>query len=250
MTETAPLILHPLSFRSAGRSDRGAVRPLNEDRFLEREDIRLWAVADGMGGHHDGEAASALVVEALTALAGYESGYAFLNGVTAALKDANTDLRARASALPAGGVTGTTVVALLIHDDHAACVWAGDSRAYHLSDGEMRPLTRDHSLVQQLVDSGELDPAQAAGDRRANIITRAVGAEPILDLDSRFTPVSAGDRFLLCSDGLTATVSEAEIAAILAGADIQVAADTLMARALSRDPADNVTLVVVEAAWA
>ena len=236
-----------MSFRSAARTHAGAVRTLNEDRFLDRPAARLWAVADGMGGHQEGDAASTLVTGALDALGPYGSGYAFLNGVTEALARANQALIARAAELPQGGVTGTTVVALLVEDRHAACVWAGDSRAYQWSGEGLKRLTRDHSLVQELVDAGALAPSAAAADRRSHVITRAVGAAAILELDQQFTPVAVGDRFLLCSDGLTGTLSDPEIAEILPGRDIAEAADALLALALSRQPTDNVTLVAIEA---
>lgn len=236
-----------LSFRSAGRTHAGAVRTLNEDRFLDLPAMRLWAVADGMGGHQEGDAASTLVTDVLARLGPFGSGYAFLNGVTEALGRANQALVARAAELPDGGITGATVVALLVVDRHAACVWAGDSRAYHWSGDGLKQLTHDHSLVQELVDAGALAPGEAAADRRSHVITRAVGAAKTLELDQQFTPVAAGDRFLLCSDGLTGALSDPEIAELLPGRDIASAADALLALALSRQPTDNVTLVAIEA---
>lgn len=236
-----------LRFRSAARTDAGAVRTHNEDQFLDRPEARLWAVADGMGGHQDGAAASNLVTEALGALGGFSSGYAFLTGVTEALAGANEALVARAALYSEGGVTGATVVALLIEEAHAACVWAGDSRAYHLEAGVLRRMTRDHSLLQELVDSGALSPEAAAIDRRSNVVTRAVGAAAELELDRAFAPVQAGDRFLLCSDGLTGMVTDEEIAEALRASDPDAAADLLLALALGRGATDNVTLVVIEA---
>jgi serine/threonine protein phosphatase PrpC len=236
-----------LRFRSAARTDAGAVRTHNEDGFLDRPEARLWAVADGMGGHQDGAAASRLVTDALGGLGSFGSGYAFLTGVSDALTAANQALVARAARFSDGGVIGATVVALLVEEGHAACVWAGDSRAYHLDSGGLRRLTRDHSLLQELVDSGALSPEAAAVDRRANIVTRAVGAAAELELDRAFAAVAPGDRFLLCSDGLTGMVADEEIAEALKASDPDASADLLLALALGRGATDNVTLVVIEA---
>lgn len=236
-----------LRFQSAARTHAGAVRSLNEDRFLDRPERRLWAVADGMGGHLEGDVASSLVTEALERLGPFASGYAFLKGVTECLEQANAALVARSAARPGGGVSGATVVALLVEERHAACVWAGDSRAYRWSAEGLARLTRDHSLVQDLVDAGALDAAAAGSDRRAHVITRAVGAASGLELDQAFAPVAVGDRFLLCSDGLTGAVSDDEIGRLLAASAIEAAADALLDLALSRRPTDNVTLVAIEA---
>jgi serine/threonine-protein phosphatase Stp1 len=238
VTRIEPSTDAPLTFRSAARTDVGAVRELNEDRFVDRPDTRLWAVADGMGGHADGDIASNMVADALAALGGFSNGYSFLQAVNAALQDVNADLRARSS------VSGATVVALLIEDNHAACVWAGDSRAYHLSAGVMSQLTRDHSLAQEMLDAG------VAGSAPTNVVTRAVGAAEALAPETVYAPIRAGDRCLLCSDGLTAVLTDAEIAVLLSQGDIDSAADALMRAALTRRPRDNVTLVAIEAATA
>jgi serine/threonine protein phosphatase PrpC len=237
-----------LAFGVAHRTDAGQVRGLNEDRLLSRPEAGLWAVADGMGGHAAGEVASGLIVEALADLGDYGSGYAYLNAVQEALRQVNGDLVARAAAdSSTGGVIGSTVVALLIFQDHFACVWAGDSRAYQLRGGQLQRLTRDHSVVQQLVDAGALTPQQARLDRRANVVTRALGAHDGLDLDLAHGEVRPGDRFLLCSDGLTGVVEDEEIAALLAAPSLQSAADALLAKAHDRGSPDNVTLVLIEA---
>jgi serine/threonine protein phosphatase PrpC len=236
----------PLSFLSAGRSHAGG-RPLNEDRYLDRPEVGLWAVADGMGGHQAGEVASGLVVEALQGVDRFSSGYACLSQVSEALRTVNRTLMERASAGGDGAVIGATVVALLIHDGHYACVWAGDSRAYLQRAGRLQPVTRDHSLVQELVDAGTLTPAESRTHRRANVVTRAVGVTEPLHLEMRHAAAQPGDRYLLCSDGLTNVVEEAEIEAVLAGGDAELAAEALLDLALKRGAKDNVTVVVVHA---
>ena len=236
-----------LRFRSAARSEAGPVRTSNEDRFLQQPELGLWAVADGMGGHEAGEVASGLIVEALAEIDDMSSGYAYLNAVRGSLARVNADLVGRAQARNSSGVIGSTVVALLIHEAHYACVWAGDSRAYRLRDGAIVQLSHDHSVVQELVDAGALTREQARADRRANVITRAVGVGGDLDLAQDYGPVEAGDCFLLCSDGLTGLVDDDELAAAMTDPDPEAAADRLLALALDRGARDNVTLVVIRA---
>ena len=235
-----------LTFASVARSHVGEVRELNEDRVLDRPDLGLWAVADGMGGHEAGEVASAMVVEALAQVDQFGSGYAFLSDVCTRLEAVNRALVAQARTLGPGAVIGSTVVALLVFDGHYACAWAGDSRAYLLRDGALTRITHDHSLVQEMVDSGALAPAQAAGHRAGNVITRAVGVGE-LELERRHAAIAPGDLFLLCSDGLTGVLSDAEIAERLTAPTLDLAADELLALTLARGAPDNVSLVLVRA---
>ena len=237
----------PARFRSTARTHVGG-RALNEDRVLERPDVGLWAVADGMGGHMAGDVASTMVVEALGRVARFGSGYAYLNDVAAQLQAVNRQLL-EGSGGGGGrpGLMGSTVVALLAHEGYYACVWAGDSRAYLLRDGRLTRLTHDHSLVQEMVDSGALTADQARSHPRANVITRAVGvADPLL-LEKRHAPIDAGDIFLLCSDGLTGTMRDEEIEERLLRGDLDQAADDLLGLALGRGARDNVSLVLVSA---
>jgi protein phosphatase len=243
----APAPAPVLTFATAARTHVGKVRRLNEDRLLASPDTQLWAVADGMGGHAAGEVASGLIVEALQGMGAFASGYAFLTAVQDCLGQVNAELVNRAADSSIGGVIGSTVVALLIFEGHYACVWAGDSRAYRLRGGALQRLTHDHSVVQQLVDAGDLTPEQARQDRRANLVTRALGAHEHLELDLAHGEVRPGDRFLLCSDGLTGLVDDDEIAGLIDGPALETAADSLLALAHDRGSPDNVTLVLIEA---
>jgi len=223
--------------RSVSRSHAGCVRAANEDRVLERPEMALWAVADGMGGHRHGAEAAARVIAQLAGAVPNGSGHALLADITRRLQAANEELRA--------GKGGSTLVALLIHEDHYACLWAGDSRAYHLRDGRLTAITRDHSVVQQMVDNGMLTEAERRSHPRAHVITRAVGVDEKLLLDRRFARVTAGDRFLLCSDGLTICFDESELAGHLAAPDLAAAADTLLETALARGAPDNVSFILL-----
>jgi serine/threonine protein phosphatase PrpC len=235
-----------LRFRSEAVTHPGAVRTHNEDAFLERPDIGLWAVADGAGGHEAGEVASAMLVEALSTIPAGLSAAELLAQVRLRIAATHAALRAEAARRGPSTVIASTLVVLLARGQHFACLWAGDSRIYMLRDGALHQLTRDHSLVQELVDSGMLRPEEAEGHPRANVITRAIGADdapPELDkVSDRALP---GDRFLLCCDGLNKTLPEHELAALLgAGA---TPASALVEEAVRQHATDNVTAVVVEA---
>lgn len=233
------------AFSSAARSHVGVVRQLNEDRLLSRPEIGLWAVADGMGGHQAGDVASAAVIEALAEVGVADSGWALLTDAERRLREVNAALAARAAALGPGVRIGSTVVTLLIHDGHYACLWAGDSRAYLLRDGQLRRLSRDHSMVQEMVDAGVLTPGEAKRHRAANVITRAVGVDAELVLDIQHGEARAGDVFLLCSDGLTGLLDDGEIAARLSVMSLDRAADDLLHLTLERGAPDNVSVLIV-----
>jgi serine/threonine protein phosphatase PrpC len=233
-----------LTFRSAATSDVGKKRTLNEDAVLARPEIGLWAVADGMGGHGGGDIASRALVDALGRLPPPPSASALLDEFEARVGAVNGALRelARREGRP---VIGATLAALLIYGAHFACVWCGDSRVYRLRDGVLEQLSHDHSEVQDLVDRGVLDKAEAKSWPRGNIVTRAIGASDQAELEIVDGPVASSDRFLICSDGLTAHVEDDEIAAHLAGADPRSICDALIALTLQRGAADNVSVVVV-----
>jgi serine/threonine protein phosphatase PrpC len=238
-------LARPFRFESAARTHVGRVRDHNEDAFLDRSDIGLWAVADGMGGHEAGEVASGLIVDTLDRLEPALAFEARIEALADGLDQVNRTLVAQGDRLEPRSVIGSTVVALLADRDRFACMWAGDSRCYRLRGGALERLSHDHSLVQEMVDSGELTPAAAKTHRRANVITRAVGVHFTLALDLRQGEVVPGDLFLLCSDGLTGMVEDPEIAELMQGQDLEAAADRLIQTTLDRGARDNVTVVLV-----
>ena len=233
-----------MRFDCASRTHPGLKRKVNEDSILVRTDRGFWAVADGMGGHEAGDVASAKVVEALSLVPPHSAMESFVEDSISALQTANTDLIRLARSTQRPRTIGTTIVGLVVAQDRFGCFWAGDSRAYRIRDGEIAQLTRDHSLVQGLVDAGMLDPAEAEDHPNANVVTRAVGASETLEVDTSTGDARAGDIFLLASDGLTRVVTEDEIYSELS-APIEAAADNLLQTVLSRGAPDNVSLILV-----
>jgi serine/threonine protein phosphatase PrpC len=233
-----------LHFHSMGRTDAGAVRRLNEDAFLARPEIGLWAVADGMGGHSHGDEASRMVVDTLAQVRPPDSGSGFIQEVRTRLSSVHDALQAMAKQ-QGGAIIGATAVVLMIYADRFVCLWAGDSRLYLLRNRQLWQITRDHSYVQELVDSGVLAVEAAQSHPEANVITRAVGAAQPLDLDMERSAVLDGDIFLLCSDGLTKVVTDAEIANLLDAMPPDQATTGLINLALGRGAPDNVTVVAL-----
>jgi len=230
-----------LKLWSAARTHPGKRRSVNEDRILDRPQHGLWVVADGMGGHRGGDVAATRLVEALDDIQHDGSGYARLTDLTLKVERVNTALIAEG----AGG--GSTLVALLAHETYYACVWAGDSRGYVWRDAQLTAITHDHSLVQQLVDAGALLERDRKTHPSAHVITRAIGASPTLELEQRFAPIAEGDVFLLCSDGLTASITEDEIAIALGEPDLSTSADRLLEAALAGAASDNISFIIVVA---
>ncbi len=229
---------------SSASTHQGTVRTRNEDAFADRGDIGLWAVADGAGGHGAGDVASAAVIGAMADLPPGLSASEMLAQVRLRIGAVHTDLQRRGAASVDRDLMASTVVVLIARGSHFACLWAGDSRAYLLREGTLCPVTRDHSVVQELVETGLIAPEDAESHPEANIITRAVGAEDALELDKVSGRIAPGDRLLLCSDGLFKALAERDIESRLAAGD---GADALIAAALEAGARDNVTAVVVSA---
>jgi protein phosphatase/serine/threonine-protein phosphatase Stp1 len=230
-----------LPVRHWAASHPGTVRPSNQDAYLCRPDIGLFAVADGVGGHAGGGFASSEVVRMLEAIPQGLAPVELLNAVRSGLQTAHERLQAEAASL-GSAVTATTVVILLLHGDHLACFWAGDSRAYVLRHGQLVALTSDHSLVGEMLRAGKLTDTQADVHPNGNVITRAIGVRSDGSLvDKVIGSVEPGDRFLLCSDGLTKALQTDEIVAHLTDED---PAKALVTAALVARAKDNVTALV------
>jgi serine/threonine protein phosphatase PrpC len=226
----------------AGLTNRGIVRDRNEDSILTDPSGMLWAVADGMGGYGNGDVASDIVIDCLAKIPdGADPGPALVGR----LREANHLVLERQRALGAGRM-GSTVVAVLIHRAVAYVAWVGDSRAYLLRGGHLRPLTRDHSVVQEMVDRGELSPEEAESHPESHMITRAVGGSEDLEVDLVSIPLAVRDRLLLCSDGLTRCVYEQTVESLLRDATgPEDACRKLIREALDNGAPDNVSAITV-----
>lgn len=225
-----------LQYRSAGRTHPGLARATNQDAFVDSATARLWAVADGMGGHRDGDVASRMVRDSLAAYAPGATLEASIEDVRKRMSEVNQRLYA-AAIRPVDPVqSGSTVVMLLVRRSTCAVLWAGDSRVYRLREQQLTQLTRDHTWAAQL----NLDEADHS-------ITRAVGGEDTLLMDVLQEQVRVGDRYLLCSDGLTRELAAAQIAQLLGIGDVETSTDALIEATLDAGARDNVTVVVVEA---
>jgi protein phosphatase len=236
----------PLIVATGAATHSGLRRPLNEDSYMASSPLFL--VADGMGGHEAGERASATVIDEFARYIGRAD--LELDDLLDAL--ARARLAVEALSGDGNGRAGTTLSGVVVASVEGMGYWLtvniGDSRTYRLADGELEQISVDHSVVQELIESGELTAAEAATDRRRNIITRAIGASSTGDADYWLFPAELGDRMLICSDGLTTEVSDARIKQILGSeSDPQRAADILVDEAVQAGGRDNITVVIVDA---
>jgi type VI secretion system protein ImpM len=214
---------------ASGRSHPGTRRQLNEDAYLSRPELGLWAVADGVGGHQASAVASETVVASLAKLLPPLSFGGALSEIKELLEEANTALCAHAQQLGDDAIVASTVVALFVYGERYAAVWSGDSRAYLIRDDVMLGLTQDH-----VADDG------------SSRITHAIGADTDLKIDMAHGDVLPGDRFLLCSDGLTKSLGEGDILSTARTGTVDQAVTALIQNALVSGVTDNVTAVLIE----
>ena len=224
------------------RSDVGLVRGHNEDSFLLR--TPLFMVSDGMGGHAAGEVASSIAVETVGEQAPGTADDVLLGAAVEAANMAVIEAAEQGIGKPGMGCTATAV---LIEKNKMAVAHVGDSRAYVLRQGTLVRVTHDHSYVEELVDSGQITADEARTHPSRSIITRALGSDPDMYADHFSLEVNDGDRIILCSDGLSSMISDAEIESLaVSSVTPQQAADNLVAAALTAGGADNVTVVVID----
>lgn len=230
---------------SAHRTSTGKVRSVNEDACLDWPEHGIWVVADGMGGHTAGDLASRMIVDTLKGMAATESLGQLVGEVKTNLQQVNQRLITEGQRR-GGKIIGSTIVALLAKGPACAYLWAGDSRIYLYRRGTLRQLSRDHSQIEELIEQGLISSAEAENNPIANLITRAVGADDGLELDTEIFEPMHQDLFLLCSDGLNKEISDEEIAGLLGRYRLNQAIDELMTLALDRGARDNVTIVLVQ----
>ncbi|HET8595264.1 MAG TPA: protein phosphatase 2C domain-containing protein [Intrasporangium sp.] len=239
MNATLPALLVGLTSQVGGRAH-------NED--CARAGRSVFVVADGMGGHAAGEVASSIAAETILELD--QRSVLHPGDVIAQVEEANRRILASAAHHPEQTGMGTTVAGVAVVHVGASPHWAvfnlGDSRVYRLLDGELRQVTVDHSQVWELVQRGELTPEQARNHPGRNVVTRTLGREPMGQVDTWVFPPYAGERFLICSDGLSNELTTAELEQVLTTVDdVQGAADELVRRAVEAGARDNVTAIVV-----
>lgn len=248
-----------MNLEIVGKTDPGKVRERNEDSIALASEIGLLVVADGMGGHNSGEVASGLAVETVLTFAKDFLGKGrntLPEGADPALsararqlqhfiQKANTVIFEKSRAFKKDHGMGTTIVAALADDRSLTVAHVGDSRLYLLRNGRLERLTEDHSLVQDQVRHGLITQEQAEKSNLQNILTRALGTEANVKVDTADHPVLPGDVFMLCSDGLTKMVTEDEMAKVLAASATGLeAVDTLISMANAAGGVDNVTVAV------
>lgn len=233
-----------IRFEAWGVTHTGMVRSLNEDRFLLKTDDGVWVVADGMGGHEGGDLASTSVVESVESIGIASSAPDLRARVVDRLRRSNSEIQ-RLSRERDGAVIGSTVVVLLAYDKQFGCLWCGDSRLYMIRNGNLQQISRDHSETEELLAEGVITEEEARNWPRKNVITRAIGvsAEPLID--HVYGEINVGDSFVLCSDGLTAHIDDAEIRDLVAGRRAETACQLLIDTTLERGATDNVTAIVV-----
>ena len=241
---------------AAGLTDRGVVREQNEDSIFWLKDAGVYVVADGMGGHAAGEVASAMAVDTMKAVASLPVWGKFdavwKNARTtmalAGYEIANRDILHASMTNPAQRGMGTTMVSAIVYPDHVDVINVGDSRAYRIRDGQIQQISHDHSLVQELIDTGKLKtPEEIEAFPYKNIITQAMGTQPTIRPDVFSHPIVPGDIYLLCSDGLFNELTDGQIVQIVqtAGGDLQKASEILVESAKRMGGHDNVTVLLI-----
>ena len=235
-----------LTLHSASASHTGHVRALNEDAYCANQEQGIWCVADGMGGHDAGEVASAMVVDSVAGVTAEGELQSTVNAIQEAVLQVNYRLTEELTLGLQNQVMGSTVVAVAIMDDECACLWAGDSRLYLFRADCLYQMTRDHSVVEELIQQGVIQPEEVETHPRRHVITRAVGADVALELEMISFGLQAGDVLLLCSDGLYGELGPDQIMAILAtGQDSESMAGQLIEQVLAGPARDNVTVSVI-----
>jgi serine/threonine protein phosphatase PrpC len=232
-------------FETGTATHTGRVREVNEDGLFAEPEWGVWLVADGMGGHENGRLASATIVEEVSTIGNAVSAPDLLARFRDRIFRANAKLVQAAQHKGSNVIIGSTVAAVLVYGAHYACVWSGDSRIYLIRGKEIRQVSHDHTEVQELVDSGAVSAAEARNWPRRNVITRAVGIFDDPELDLVQGEIKSGDTFVVCSDGLTGPVEDAEILHSIDAHAPQAACDALIELSLDRGARDNVTVIVV-----
>ncbi len=232
---------------SAQRTHKGYVRKLNEDSILTHPEFNLFAVADGMGGHSAGDQASQSIVNELMQLKLEGNNLKrSIDKIEATLIEVNEKINSGSLLDNNNTISGSTVVIAYIFDDICCCLWVGDSRLYIFRNNKLYQITKDHSLVQEMVDSGQLSLVQAQSHPKSNVITRAIGIDKELKVDINQFKIRSGDKLLLCSDGLYSEIASDAIISSLKEDKTDHIANKLLGEALLSDASDNISIIVIK----
>lgn len=236
-----------LTWQSAGITDVGAARSVNEDALLENSAAGIWLVADGMGGHAAGDVASRLIAQAFEEISPPATLAAFVELVETRLTQVNQRLLQLSREQLDNQTIGSTVVALLALGRFVAVLWVGDSRGYRLRGQQLEMIIQEHTQAEELVEKGVLDPKDAENHPTFNVLTRAVGAQTDLHVDVDVFEARSGDLYLLCSDGLNKGIGDEKIVELIDPSDLTGSVNRLVDSAISGGSRDNVTAVLVHA---
>ncbi len=231
---------------SSAATHCGAVRNMNEDAFLNRNNDGLWVVADGMGGHEAGEVASEMIASSLGNANIQQPLADVVDTLEDTLLEVHHKIRSYARTHCEGRTMGSTVVSLFVREKVGVCLWAGDSRLYRYRNNQLQSISEDHSQVNEMLIRGMITPEEAQNHPASNVITRAVGASETLYVDVTLVELQPGDLYLLCSDGLYGAISEEEIARHLAMDDVESITEKLIESSLREGARDNVTVIAVK----
>ena len=231
---------------SSAATHCGAVRNMNEDAFLNRNNEGLWVVADGMGGHEAGEVASEMITASLGRLDVNQPLSDVVDTIEDTLLEVHHKIRTYSRTHCEGRTMGSTVVSFFVRENVGVCLWAGDSRLYRYRNQTLEQVSDDHSQVNEMLSRGMISEQEAVNHPASNVITRAVGANETLYVDATVVELQKDDIYLLCSDGLYGALSEAEISLLLQSGDGEKATQSLIDQALQAGARDNVTVVAVK----
>lgn len=239
-------VRRPIQWVCASATNVGTVREVNEDAVSELPEIGLWTVADGMGGHDAGNVASRMIVESLSDLSRPDALSEFVDSVENQILDVNYRLLEYSEIMLDGRTIGSTFISFMLYEQVGVVLWMGDSRLYLYRGQEFIQLSRDHSHVVELLQTGVITEEEAINHPESNIITRAVGTSDEAYVDMDVFNVQLGDVFLLCSDGLYNAVDPESITEIISNAEPEKAVTDLIDEALANNASDNVSVIVIK----
>lgn len=232
-------------WKSCCITDKGQVRKVNEDSVMVHDSQAHWVVADGMGGHQAGDLASSMIANNLQPLEQTANLPDFIDKIEDTLIGVNENLFTLAESRST--VIGSTVVGAALHQGHLVLYWVGDSRGYLFRNQRLVQLTTDHTLVQEMVDAGDISAEEAHLHPKKNVITRAVGSHAFLAIDFLITPIEENDIILLCSDGIEKELDDEALQQLFRNAlNIETLGDDILSNVLARGGRDNVSFIIIE----